>query len=132
MRTAVRRGDGETLLLGPERTRPVEILIEPATTGTTAFTMGAQTLPPGGEVPLHKHGQEEILFVYAGSGRITVGSIAYEVGPETAVFVPGDTYHRIENTGTGDLRVAFTLSPPGYETVFRTLASTRSDHPAVR
>ncbi len=126
MRVVVRRGEGEVLLLGG--TRPIEILIEPATTGTRAFTMGTQALPPGGAVPLHKHPEEEILFVYAGSGRVTVGGVAHEVGPETAVFLPGDTYHRIENTGSGELRYTFTLSPPGYEEFFRTLARTRTDH----
>jgi len=79
-------------------------------------------------VPLHKHLHEEILFVYAGIGRITVGGVAHEVGPETAVFVPPDTSHRIENTGTGELRMTFTLSPPGYEEFFRTLARTQTDH----
>ncbi|MBI4012597.1 MAG: cupin domain-containing protein [Candidatus Rokubacteria bacterium] len=71
MRIVVRRGEGEVLLLGG--TRPIEILIEPGTTGTRAFTMGTQTLPPGGEVPLHKHPEEEILFVYEGSGRVNGG-----------------------------------------------------------
>jgi quercetin dioxygenase-like cupin family protein len=126
MRTVVRRGEGETLLLGG--TRPIEILIEAATAGTRRFTMGAQTLPPGGEVPRHTHAEEEILFVYAGSGRVTVGEVAHPVGPETAVFLPGDTWHRIENTGADELRYAFVLSPPGYEEFFRTLARTRTDH----
>ncbi len=126
MRTAVRRGEGEVLMLGGRR--PIEILVEHATTGTTAFTMGAQTLAPGGEVPLHKHPEEEVLFVYAGTGRITVAGVPHEVGPETAVFVPGDTYHRIENTGSGELRMTFTLSPPGYEHFFRNLARTQTDH----
>jgi quercetin dioxygenase-like cupin family protein len=126
MKTAVRRGDGELLMLGGRR--PIEILVERATTGTRAFTMGAQTIAPGAEVPEHKHAEEEILFVYAGSGRITVGGVAHEVAPETAVFVPGDTYHRIENTGSDELRMTFTLSPPGYEEFFRNLAHTRTDH----
>jgi len=126
MKTAVRRGEGDLLMLGGRR--PIEILVERGTTGTRAFTMGAQTLARGAEVPEHRHAEEEILFVYAGSGRITVGGVPHEVGPETAVFVPGDTYHRIENTGAGELRMTFTLSPPGYEEFFRTLARTRTDH----
>ena len=109
MRTAIRRDEGEVLLLGG--TRRIEILIEPGTTGTRVFTMGTQTLPPRGEVPLHKHPEEEIIFVYAGSGRITVAGVAHEVGPETAVFLPGETYHRIENTGGGELRYTFGRAP---------------------
>jgi quercetin dioxygenase-like cupin family protein len=61
MRTAVRRGEGELLMLGGRR--PIEILVERATTGTRAFTMGAQTIAPGGEVPEHKHPEEEILLL---------------------------------------------------------------------
>ncbi|MGH7266054.1 MAG: cupin domain-containing protein [Candidatus Rokuibacteriota bacterium] len=130
MRTAVPRGDGETLMIGTDHRRPVEILVEPGTTGAKTLMMGAQTLPPGGEIPLHQHGQEEILFVYAGRARITVGGAAHDVGPETAVFVPGGTPHRIQNTGSEDLRMTFTMSPPGYEEFFRQLARAGSDHAA--
>ncbi len=128
MRHVIRRGEGESLMLGEEHRRTIEILVEATTTGTKAFTMGAQTLQPGQEVPLHRHAEEEILFVYAGSGRITVAGVVHEVRPETAVFVPGNTDHRIENTGAGELRMTFTLSPPGYEEFFRNLARTRTDH----
>jgi quercetin dioxygenase-like cupin family protein len=133
MRSVIRRGDGEILWLGggEHGGRPVEILVEPATTGTTALTMGAQNLPPGGQVPTHRHPHEEILFVYQGRARITVGGAPHEVGPETAVFVPRDVYHSIENIGSGELRLTFTLSPPGYENVFRELARARGDHPPV-
>ena len=126
MRTVVRRGEGETLRLGG--TRPIEILIAPASTGTRAFTMGVQALPPDGEVPRHRHPEEEILFVYAGAGRVTVGETPHAVGPETAIFLPGDAWHRIENTGAEELRYAFVLSPAGYEDFFRHLAGTRTDH----
>ncbi len=128
MRNVIRRGEGEILTLGQNRPRAVEILVEPGATGTRAFTMGAQTLPPGGEVPLHKHAQEEILFVYAGSARVTVAGTTYPVTAETAIFVPPDTYHRIENPGPGELRMTFTLTPPGYEEYFRQLARTHTDH----
>jgi quercetin dioxygenase-like cupin family protein len=132
MRTAIRRGDGDTLMIGQEHRRPIEILVEPATTGSTSLMMGAQTLPPGAEIPLHQHVQEEILFVYAGQARITVAGVAHDVGPETAVFLPSNTLHRIENTGTGELRMTFTMSPPGYERFFRQLAHAGADHAPAR
>jgi mannose-6-phosphate isomerase-like protein (cupin superfamily) len=128
MRTAIPRGGGETLMIGTDHRRPVEILVEPGTTGARTLMMGAQTLPPGGEIPFHQHVQEEILFVYAGRARITVGGVPHDVGPETAVFVPGGTPHRIESTGPGDLRMPFTMSPPGYEAFFRELARGQRDH----
>jgi quercetin dioxygenase-like cupin family protein len=133
MRNVIRRGDGEILWLGGGRDggRPVEILVEPGATGTTAFTMGAQNLPPGGQVPIHRHPHEEILFVYQGRARIIVGGISHEVGPETTIFVPRDVDHSIENNGSTELRLTFTLSPPGYENVFRELARTRTDHPRI-
>ncbi len=133
MNNVIRPGDGEILWLGGGKNsgRPVEILVEPGTTGTRTFTMGAQNLPPGGQVPAHRHPYEEILFVYQGRARITVGGVPHEVGPETAVFVPPDVYHSIENLGGAELRLTFTLSPPGYESVFRELARARTDHPPV-
>ena len=131
MNNVIRRGGGEILWLGGGENggRPVEILVEPGTTGTRAFTMGAQNLPPGGRVPTRRHPYEEILFVYQGRARITVGDVPHEVGPETAVFVPADVSHSIENVGAAELRLTFTLSPPGYENVFRELARARTDHP---
>src|SRR5437870_2807970 len=63
--------------------------------------------------------------------RITVDGVPHEVGPETAVFVPPDVYHSIESIGDAELRLTFTLSPPGYENVFRELARARTDHPPV-
>lgn len=128
MRHVIRRGDGEILRLGQDGARPIEILVEPQTTGTTAFTMGAQSLAPGSQVPLHRHPEEEILFVYAGRARVTIGGAAHDVGPETAVFLPGNTSHSIESTGPGELRMTFTLAPPGYEKFFRELARTGTDH----
>jgi quercetin dioxygenase-like cupin family protein len=131
MNYVIRRGDGEIVWLGGGENigRPVEILVEPGTTGTTAFTMGAQNLAPGGQVPTHRHPYEEILFVYQGCARITVGGVAHEIGRETAVFIPRDADHSIENIGNKELRLTFTLSPPGYENVFRELARARTDHP---
>lgn len=131
MRHVIRRGEGEILWIGKGGERAVEILIEPGTSGTTAFTMGAQNLAPGTGVPLHQHPEEEILFVYAGRARITVAGVLHEVGPETAVFISGGTYHSIENIGTDELRLTFTLSPPGYENVFRKMVRTRAEHPVM-
>ncbi|MGH7324824.1 MAG: cupin domain-containing protein [Candidatus Rokuibacteriota bacterium] len=131
MRHVVRRGEGERLWIGKGGDRPVEILVEPATTGTAAFTMGVQNLPPGSQVPLHQHPEEEILFCYSGRARITVAGVTHEVGPETAVFIPGDTYHSIENVGTEEFRMTFTLSPAGYEKVFREMARSQTEHPPV-
>ena len=31
------------------------------------------------------------------------GEESYEVGPDTAIFIPADTLHKITNTGTEDL-----------------------------
>ena len=31
------------------------------------------------------------------------GEESYEVGPDTAIFIPGDTLHKITNTGMEDL-----------------------------
>jgi len=132
MRHVVRRGEGEHLWLGKGgEQRPIEILVESGTAGTTAFTMGVQNLPPGGQVPLHRHPHEEILFAYSGRARITVAGVSHEVGPETAVFIPADTYHSIENVGTEEFRMTFTLSPPGYEKVFREMARGHTEHPSV-
>ena len=73
------------------------------------------TFPPGAGIPLHKHPHpvEELLYVLRGKGIETVGDEQREVGPGTAIFIPPEVEHRIENTGDEMLVLLVVVSPPG-------------------
>ncbi len=52
----------------------------------------------------HQHDGEEIFFILEGEGKVIVGNKEYKVGPMTAVFIPPNVFHGIENTGDKPLK----------------------------
>src|SRR5262249_6071683 len=55
----------------------------------------------GATVSEHRHeGSDEILYVYAGKGELTVDGQRMPVGPATAVFIPAGAKHSL-TVGTG-------------------------------
>ncbi len=72
----------------------------------------------------HPKGSDETYYILRGTVRLElapeVGSTEraiYEVGPDTAIFIPGGTFHRLDNTdGHEDivlLTIWHTPPPPG-------------------
>ncbi|MBI4553311.1 MAG: cupin domain-containing protein [Candidatus Latescibacteria bacterium] len=122
MRTIFRWQDGDKLIYR-DIPRQISILIEPRTTGSQQFAMGLEVVDVGSEIPRHIHPDaEEILFIYDGQGRIQVGDETQDVGPETTVFIPKDTWHSLVNTGTISLKLTWTFSPAGFQDRMRALA----------
>jgi len=129
MRTIVQRDAGEHLQIGDAHARPITILIAPDRTGNRHLCMGVQEMDAGGLIPLHNHPDaEELLFVYAGRARITLGGQVFEVGRETAVLFPQGAWHEIEALEGEPLKLTWTFAPPGYEHTFREMARSRIDH----
>ena len=62
------------------------------------------TVKPGGKLSLqlHHHRQEHWIIV-EGQARVTCGQETRDVGPNTHVFIPVETQHRIENPGEVDV-----------------------------
>ncbi len=75
------------------------------------FAMGQSTLYPGGRVPLHHHGNEEVYVILRGSGEITVGSETIAVGTGSAVYLPPDVPHELRNTSAEDLILLWAYAP---------------------
>jgi quercetin dioxygenase-like cupin family protein len=104
----------------------VTVKTSPSYGGPDGVTMGIQAIPPGCFVAEHSHDRQvEILFCYQGSGHI-------EVDGETHPFVAGTTVvakpwlkHKIVNSGTDELRMTWTMLPPGLETFFRKIGRPR-------
>lgn len=103
------------------------LLIEAEGTGSERLQLVHATLKPGespGEGAAHPQPYDEAYYILRGSGRIEFdeGAEAYDVGPDTAIFIPGGTWHKITNTGEVDLEflTIWPLSPagPGVNGVF--------------
>jgi mannose-6-phosphate isomerase-like protein (cupin superfamily) len=87
-------------------------LIDRTSSEITQCSLAEEILPPGHAVAPHHHLQlEEIYYIIAGRGVMTVGSEQYEVGPGDAVYIPRNHRHTLENTGTEPMRIILVCGP---------------------
>jgi mannose-6-phosphate isomerase-like protein (cupin superfamily) len=127
---AVHKSQAEQLPIQGDAPRTLFIALEPENCGSRQFAMGMQTVDPGSSIPLHRHhNEEEILFIYHGTARVTVGDDTFDTAPETAVFIPRGVLHGLVNTGDSELRLTWTFSPPGFQHNMRALARDNRPYP---
>jgi mannose-6-phosphate isomerase-like protein (cupin superfamily) len=82
-------------------------LISGDVTRSEALTMGIGRMPPGEALRRHRHRPAEVYLVLEGTGSVEIGSEARPVEAGSAVFIPGDVFHSLTNTGASDLRFAY-------------------------
>ena len=85
------------------------LLIESEGVGSSKLMVAHGTMKPG-KAPLnagvHPYPYDEAYYILRGKGRVEFGKgskESYDVGPDTAVFIPAGTIHKIINTGIEDL-----------------------------
>jgi mannose-6-phosphate isomerase-like protein (cupin superfamily) len=72
-------------------------------------------LPPAAATAPHFHPEtEEIYYILEGTGRITIGSEACDVGPGDAIAIPPGAVHTIRTTSDVPLKFLCCCAP-GYE-----------------
>lgn len=91
------------------------------------FSMGTQTLPPGGTVRLHSHDRsEEVLYVIEGQGAAIVDGKAERMAPNTTLYLGHNQTHTFTNDGTTDLKWVWFFMPGGLEDFFEAIGRTRT------
>ena len=86
-----------------------KLLIESEGVGSSKLMVAHGTMKPSKTPPLsaglHPYPYDEAYYILRGKGRVEFGEgeESYEVGPETAVFIPAGTKHKIINTGIDNL-----------------------------
>jgi mannose-6-phosphate isomerase-like protein (cupin superfamily) len=88
------------------------LLIESEGVGSSKLMLVHATLKPG-KAPgrpedagaVHPPPYDEAYYILRGHARVKLGQNeeSYNVGPDTAIFIPSGTPHNIINTGTEDL-----------------------------
>lgn len=106
---------GEIMGFSPEESKGTyisKLLIESEGVGSSKLMVVHATLKPGetpgdaqGHGAAHPPPYDEAYYILRGYGKMEFGEgeEIYEVGPDTAIFIPGGTLHKITNIGTEDL-----------------------------
>lgn len=105
----------------------VTVKTSPSYGGPGDIAMGIQVIPPGCFVQEHSHDRQvEILFCFEGQGEIEVDGKPHPFVPGTTVVASPWLKHKIINTGVRDLKMTWTMAPPGLETYFRKIGHPRN------
>ena len=80
-------------------------------TGADAISLRILEFGPGASPVLSNHECDEVLYVLEGSCTVVIDGKAYEVGPETGIYVrPGQTF-KVENPGPNAVQIVSSQCP---------------------
>jgi mannose-6-phosphate isomerase-like protein (cupin superfamily) len=100
--------------------------LTPYNTPYDSFSMGIQVLEPGAHIRRHAHErQHEVLFCYSGEGWAEIGDQRYEMRPETMILIGRAVQHKVQNTGSTQMRMLWMIAPAGLEDWFRAIGRPR-------
>lgn len=87
-------------------------LMHPETQGNSNQSLAEATVPPGVKTELHLHKQsEEIYYITAGEGEMTLGANTFRVAVGDAICIAPNTPHQIFNFTRADLKFLCACSP---------------------
>jgi quercetin dioxygenase-like cupin family protein len=114
----VRENEGIHLLTG-RRKVPITVKLSKAKHGIAGISFCVEDQDPGRKMRIHKHlYNDELIFIHKGEGKLTLGDEAIDVKTGDVAFVPRDTWHGLDNTGSENLSMVFQYSPAGFEQYF--------------
>jgi mannose-6-phosphate isomerase-like protein (cupin superfamily) len=70
-----------------------------------------------GALRRHRHRQAEVYLVLEGTGSVGIGPEARPVEAGSAVFIPGNAFHSLANTGASELRFAYVFAADSFEEI---------------
>jgi quercetin dioxygenase-like cupin family protein len=115
----------EGLVCGPDGGRPeswddptrgridFRTLFSREETATSRLTAGVAELAPDARFNVHRHPPPETYHVLEGQGIVTLDGVEHQVVQGSAVFIPGNAWHGIRNTGRSRLRLYYVLQADG-------------------
>jgi quercetin dioxygenase-like cupin family protein len=94
--------------------------VSPKNNGSQHLVMVTEDLPPGEEIPTHKHlAQDEILYIVKGTVHARVGSRQRDLHAGGTVFIPAHTWVSVKNVGTETVSLVGVFSAPGFDNYMR-------------
>ncbi|HSE17512.1 MAG TPA: cupin domain-containing protein [Pyrinomonadaceae bacterium] len=99
--------------------------------GAKAISLRLLEFGPGTSPALRNHTSDEVFYVLEGNCTVVIDGIAYEVGPETGVYVrPGQTLS-VRNAGSDAVRFVSSQCPEETDEVVEQPAKSGSDLPPI-
>jgi quercetin dioxygenase-like cupin family protein len=96
--------------------RKIKVMAGPSLDNADNMAIGLTIVDEGGSSPRHEHdGVEEGVYVISGTGRFLVGDEEVDVSPGSALFLPSNVAHHVDNTGSDELRMLWWYTPAGPE-----------------
>lgn len=90
------------------------------------FSVGLQTLPPGGVVREHSHeDNEEVLHFTAGTGVAYINGVEHQLSKGQTLYLGKHCKHRFVNNGSEELSWVWFFTPNGLEDFFRDIGRVR-------
>ncbi len=87
-------------------------LIDRTTSGIRQCSVAEELLPPGKAVTPHFHRDtEEVYYILAGTGEMSVDGESAPVGAGDAVYIPIGATHSLHNTGDAEMRIVLVCGP---------------------
>ena len=113
------------LLLGQ---KPLVFKVDPVTTGSDSLVVGTEVMPPGNNIPIHKHLQEdEVIFVHKGAVRVSLADREYEASTGATVFIPRGNWIGVENPSSEPAMILFFFNKPAFENCLRAISSREGE-----
>ncbi len=100
------------VLSGDEGKYISRLLVDAESVGSSSVVVMHFTLMKGMETDGGKHScpYEEVYYILCGHAIVTVGEEEINIGPNTVVYIPCDTFHKLKNIGNEDLEM-LTIMP---------------------
>jgi quercetin dioxygenase-like cupin family protein len=92
--------------------------------------MGTAEIQQGSRVPVHRHDQDELIFVHKGNPTITLAERTFTVEPGTTIFIPEGTWIGLENFAAEPVVFIWIFGHPEFERWVREI-SARQGEPVV-
>lgn len=94
-------------------------LISAERTPSDSLTLGVLEIDAGAsrDLPVHRHEQVEVYYILSGEGTVTVGGSEEAVRAGSAVYIPANERHGVNNTGVGALRILYVFRSDSFEQV---------------
>jgi putative monooxygenase len=106
----VERGDAEVYALPG---RDWLLCLGPQNSPSRNLTVGIAVFPEGSAPAGHIHpGEEEIVHVLSGRGRLITEDGEAELAPGVSVYIPPGVHHATVSAGPGPLELMSIFSPP--------------------